>query len=54
MEPRVQENQQDHPQVPYQGNDVDEKKNDEKGKLQAWIISESQQEKVCHFCQVVQ
>jgi hypothetical protein len=33
METRVQENQQDHPQVPNQGDEVDEEEGDKEGSL---------------------
>ena len=43
-EPKVQDDQEDHPEVPHQGDGVDEEEGNEEEKLQAWVISESNEE----------
>jgi hypothetical protein len=50
---RVHKNQQDHPQVSNQSDDIDEEEGDKEGVLKVWVTGQSQQDEICYFCSVL-
>lgn len=52
MKLRIQANQCEHAQVPYHGDQVDPKEEEEKWELELWLICQSPEDELGH-CRVI-